>query len=187
MHAIGTPIGAGLLIGGVLLLRRSWQQRGGSIWLVHAGWLALAGGLVAFGQTWGAKLGGALGLMGLSLAGYAAVAATIEMRAAVGRGMPDVALDPEQRPTNWPRGIAKALLAIVLSGIAALGLGLNFALYVPMTPPDRIVIGGILVPVLWGGGMAWTLSDPRLLRATLLLTAISLLCYGAAFLPQTGP
>ena len=40
-----------------------------------------------------------------------------------------------------------------------------------MATHDRIVIGGILVPVLWGGGMAWTLSDAKLLRATLLLLA----------------
>ncbi len=32
--------------------------------------------------------------------------------------------------------------------------------------------------------MAWTLSDAKLLRATLLLLAISAVCYGIAFLPK---
>ena len=96
----------------------------------------------------------------------------------------DVALEPEERPTNWRRGAAKALLAIVLSGVASIGIGVAFALYMPMATHDRIVIGGILVPVLWGGGMAWTLSDAKLLRATLLLLAISAACYAMAFLPK---
>ena len=98
----------------------------------------------------------------------------------------DVALEPEERATNWRRGAAKALLAIVLSGVASIGIGVTFAIYMPMATHDRIVIGGILVPVLWGGGMAWTLSDAKLLRATLLLLAISAACYGMAFLPKVG-
>jgi hypothetical protein len=51
-------------------------------------------------------------------------------------------------------------------------------------PTDRIVIGGLLVPMLWGAGMAWTLSDAKLVRATLLLAVISAAAYAAAFLPK---
>jgi hypothetical protein len=57
-------------------------------------------------------------------------------------------------------------------------------MYMPIAAHDRMVVGGILVPLLWGGGMAWTLSDAKLLRATLLLLAISAVCYAMAFLPK---
>ena len=46
------------------------------------------------------------------------------------------------------------------------------------------MLGGILVPVLWGAGMAWTLSDAKLLRATIVLVSLSIVSYGIAFLPK---
>jgi hypothetical protein len=185
MEVYGTLIGSALLIGGVALLRASWMRpRRGKAYLRLAGWLIVIAALAAFIQAWGGEVGTAYALLALSVVAYCAVAAGIELRNAPNRMPCDVALEPEERPTNWRRGAAKALLAIVLSGVAAIGIGVAFALYMPMATHDRIVIGGILVPVLWGGGMAWTLSDAKLLRATLLLLAISAACYGVAFLPK---
>ena len=41
------------------------------------------------------------------------------------------------------------------------------------------------MPVLWGGGMAWTLSDAKLLRRNRSCSlAMSALGYGIAFLPK---
>jgi hypothetical protein len=57
----------------------------------------------------------------------------------------------------------------------------------PMATHDRMVVGGLLVPILWGAGMAWTLSDAKLVRATLVLGSISVLGYGIAFLPKVLP
>ena len=54
----------------------------------------------------------------------------------------------------------------------------------PIGAHDRIVVGGLLVPILWGAGMAWTLSDAKLLRATLVLGSVSAVGYGIAFLPK---
>ncbi len=95
-----------------------------------------------------------------------------------------LAAEPEERPTNWRRAIAKALLAIVLAGVAAFGVGEAFAVAMPIAAPDRIVIGGLLVPVLWGAGMAWTLADAKLLRATIALSIIAAASYTVAFLPK---
>ena len=185
MEVHGTIIGSALLIAGIALLRASWMRsRGGKGYLWLAGWLFLAAGLAAFSHAWGGEVGTAYALLGLSLVAYGAVAAGIELRSSPARMPRDAALEPEERATNWRRGAAKALLAIVLSGVASIGIGVAFALYMPMATHNRIVIGGILVPVLWGGGMAWTLSDAKLLRATLLLLAISVACYAMAFLPR---
>ena len=72
----------------------------------------------------------------------------------------------------------------MLAGIAAIGLGVAVAVNFPMPPQDRAVIGGLLVPILWGGGMAWTLCDPRLLRATIILLTVSAAGFAVAFLPK---
>jgi hypothetical protein len=185
MEVYGTLIGSALLIGGVALLRASWmRRRDGKAPLRLGGWLLLAAGLAAFVRTWGGEVGTVYALLALSVVAYCAVAFGIEVRNAPNRAPRADALEPEDRPTNWRRGAAKALLAIVLSGVAAIGVGVAFAIHMPMATHDRIVIGGILVPVLWGGGMAWTLSDAKLLRATFLLLVISAVCCAMAFLPK---
>jgi hypothetical protein len=152
-----------------------------------AGALLMVAGLVMLHQRWlarGANGVGYLALGAISLAAYALIATTHERRIDKRREPREATLDPEERPTNWRRGIGKALLAIVLAGIASIGVGVALAIYLPMPPADRAVIGGLLVPILWGGGMAWTLCDPRLVRATIILLAVSALGYGVAFLPK---
>jgi hypothetical protein len=177
--------GAALLVGGIALLSVSWRRRqGAKAHLRIGGWLLMLVGMVLYGTAWGAELGTAYGLLVLSLAAYAIVAAGVELRNAPARMPRETALEPEERQTNWRRGVAKSLLAIVLAGFAAIGIGVAFAVATPMPAHDRILIGGILVPVLWGGGMAWTLSDAKLLRATLLLLAVSAISYAIAFLPK---
>lgn len=174
-----------LLAAGVVMLRKRWLARknGGVAWLV-GGWLSVLAGFGVLGEAWGAELGTTYALGGLSLAAYAVIGATFELRGGRRREAREVPFDPEERPTNWPRGIAKALLAIVLAGIASIGIGVAVAVALPLPPQDRAVLGGLLVPILWGGGMAWTLSDPRLVRATLILLTVSALGYGVAFLPK---
>jgi hypothetical protein len=190
LQIIGEALaGAVLLTGGIALLSFSWRRRqGAKAHLRLGGWLLVLAGMVAFGMAWGPELGTAYGLLALSLAAYVIIAAGLELRRAPARSAsevaPDAALEPEERPTGWRRGVAKSLLAIVLAGVAAIGIGVAFAVAMPMPPHDRIVLGGLLVPVLWGGGMAWTLSDARLLRATLLLISISAISYAIAFLPK---
>ena len=180
---IGTFAATALLLGGIGLLRLVWA-RGGTLFATLAGWLLIAAGLTGYGYVWGGEAGTAYGLLALSAAAYLIVIAGVEMRVARVRPGREVALEPEDRPTNWGRAIAKSFLAVVLAGVAAVGIGVAFAVAMPLAPTDRIVVGGLLVPILWGAGMAWTLSDARLLRATLLLTVISAVSYAIAFLPK---
>lgn len=178
-------MGAALLTAGIALLGASWRKRRGfKAHLLMGGWLLIMAGLVLFALAWGAEVGTAYGLLAFSLAAYGIVTAGIELRQAQARAPREAALEPEERPTNWPRGVAKSLLAIALAGIASIGLGVAFAVAMPMAVHGRIVIGGLLVPILWGAGMAWTLSDARLLRATIVLVTASAAGYGIAFLPK---
>jgi hypothetical protein len=181
----GAVAGTAVLTAGIAILSASWRKRRGfKAHVLLGGWSLISGSFVLFGQMWGAEVGTFYALLLFSLVGFGIVAAGIELRQAHARSPREVALEPEDRPTNWPRGIAKSLLAIVLSGIASIGVGVAFALSMPMGVHDRVVIGGLLVPVLWGAGMAWTLSDAKLLRATIVLVSVSAVSYGVAFLPK---
>lgn len=180
-----TLAGTLFLLIGVGALAVSWRRRPASTWhLLVVGWLCVGGGLFVYSRAWGAEVGIAYGLLALSVAAYAVVAVGIEFRNSPARAAREVALEPEDRPTNWRRGVAKSLLAIVLAGIASIGVGVAIAVAMPMATVDRIMLGGVLVPVLWGGGMAWTLSDAKLLRATIVLVTVSIVSYGIAFLPK---
>ncbi|MFG1403967.1 hypothetical protein [Xanthobacter sediminis] len=172
------------MLAGVLFLRRRWQRRSDARpQHLAVGWLLIAAGGMAMVLSWRPELGLAHGLLAFSLMGYLVVFAGADYRSARLRAVRETSLAPQARRTNWARGTAKAFLAIVLSGVAAIGLGIAFALAMPLEIHDRVVLGGLLVPVLWGGGMAWTLCDARLLRATGVLLAVSAISYGVAFLP----
>lgn len=186
MTIAGGVLGGTLaLLLGVTALAISWRRRPASSWhLVSLGWLGIIAGHIGYARVWGAEVGIAYGLLALSIVAYAVVAMGVEVRGSPRRASREIALEPEERVVNWRRGVAKSLLAIVLSGIASIGVGVAIAVAMPMEIVDRIMLGGVLVPVLWGGGMAWTLSDARLLRATIVLVTVSVVSYGIAFLPK---
>ena len=178
-------IGLILLLAGLWLLRWSWLAgRGARRELMVGGWLSVGGGFIAFGCAFGAEVGIAYALVAFSLLAYVCVVATMEVRARRDGAAREAAPVPEQRKTGWGRAIFASLLAIVLSGVAAIGLGVAFAVAMPLPATDRIVVGGLLVPVLWGGGMAWTLADGKLVRAAVILIGFSAVGYGIAFLPK---
>jgi hypothetical protein len=170
---------------GTGLLRYSWIKSPDRSWVWPlAGWSAIAFGAIIHASATSTEIGIAYGFLSLTLVAYAAIALTLEFRSYKGRAPLSAALEPEERKTNWPRAIAKSLLAIVLAGVASIGVGVAFAVAMPFVIHDRVIIGGILVPVLWGAGMAWTLADRKLVRATLLLCLISVAGYAIAFAPK---
>lgn len=184
IETLGRLAGLVPLLCGVVLLRRCWRQRDASARTLAAGWGLILAGVWMFARAFGVKPGIASGLLALSLIAFAVIAVRADVRQARRRKAAPATFEPEPRRTDWMRAGAKAFLAVVLSGFTAIGLGVAFAVAMPLGPHDRIVIGGVLVPVLWGAGMAWTLSDARLARATAALLAASVFGYGIAFLPK---
>lgn len=177
--------GSGLLMLGLLALRMCWLRKPpAGPYLAAAGWGTIIAGLVVFVHAWNGVLGTALGLVALCTLAYVVVAGGVQVRTARRPAAPPRVLEPEERRTNWLRGTSKAFLAIVLAGFASIGLGIAFAVGMPLDTHDRILIGGLLVPLLWGAGMAWTLCDARLLRATAVLLCAAAFGYGVAFLPK---
>jgi hypothetical protein len=176
---------AALIAIGISLVRfsrqRSSSQELGS---PHFAWSAIALGFALFVVGCGAVPGLIYAFLAFGIGGYVAIASNITWRTSPTRGATSFAAEPEERPSNWFLASAKAVLALVLAGLAAFGIGEAFAVAMPLRAPDRIVVGALLVPILWGGGMAWTLADSKLRRAAIALAIIAAASFAIAFVPR---
>lgn len=174
---------APLTLAGALLLRQAWRKvTPRRPWLIIGGWgllaLALALGVVLLG----AARGPAIVLALASTVALILVATGVELRDAKRKAPREIALEPSERRRVVWRGWLRGFLAGPLAGVAALGCGLAVAICAPGQVQSRMVIGGLMVPFLWAGGMAWTLSDDKILRAFAVLSGVAVATLGAAFL-----
>ncbi len=175
-----------LIAGGALgaaLLRRSWVRRDGSVLgLLLAGWAILIGLLVAAFLLIGRVKGLALGRAMEGIGAHAIIWFGRVRRKAARVRDGDVAPEPLEEPGRFWRGVLRALLAGPLGMTAAMGVAFCVTVYLPGDPRTRIVLGGLLLPILWGLAMTWTLADRRLLRATAVLVGTSIIGFGLAAL-----
>lgn len=178
-------IAAAILIvtgAGVWMLRRSWQARDEdkTYWRL-GGWLLLLGCLAASAWPLGEARGPFIALTLASVAALAVVASGYRLRERkTGRG--SLAPEPAERPSTTWRGVLRWLLAGPIGMISAMGLGICYAVWTPGEPQTRLVIGGLIVPLAWGGAMAWTLADSRIVRATAVLVGVAILGFGASIM-----
>lgn len=177
---------AGLLVAGVAaaaLMRSAWRRRGAAgpgPWML--GWAVLLAALGVAGLVLGPARGAFAGSALISLAALALVASGLERRSPARAPARDPALEPSERPARVWRGVLRVLLAGPIGGIAAIGTGLAVVVWAPGAAQTRIVLGGLLAPILWAGGMAWTLSDDKILRATAVLTGVAVATFAASAL-----
>lgn len=165
-------------VAGALLLRRDWRARDGDARARWGGWGVIVATLGAATAIAGARgLFMALGLVSVAALGVVARGAEIRPARAARAARESLAPEPAERVlTGWQRTL-RWLLAGPIGMIAAIAVGIAWSVWVPGAPQTRLAVGGMLVPVLWGGAMAWTLADDRILRATLVLVGTA----GAGF------
>ena len=174
---------APLPLAGAVLLKRAWDGPSPNRpWLILGGWGLLVVAIAASVPLLGAARGPSVVLAIGSTAVLVLVAAGVERRNAKKKAARELAPEPSDRRRVAWRGWLRGFLAGPLAGIAALGSGLAVAICAPGQIQTRMVIGGLMVPFLWAGGMAWTLSDDKILRAFGVLAGVSVLTLGAAFL-----
>jgi hypothetical protein len=178
-----------ILAGGVLgawLLRSAWRRRGGGGRAqLLGGWAVLTATVIWPCWVLGPVRGPFVAAMLLSLAALAVVAQGAVFRTArAGRnpGTDSLAPEPVERPTTGWRSVLRWSLAGPIGMIAAMAVGICYAVWVPGEPQTRLLIGGLIVPVVWGAAMAWTLADGRILRAAAVLTGTALTGFGLAIL-----
>ncbi|KTE17484.1 hypothetical protein [Sphingopyxis sp. H115] len=166
---------------GAWLLRRSWQARQRQTGLVALGWLLIVAATILPAWLLGPARGPFVALAIVPVAALAVVAANYTVRQAKARAEREsLAPEPSDRATTKGRETLRWLLAGPIGMIAAMGVGIAWAALVPGEQQTRLVVGGLLVPLIWGGCMAWTLADNRILRATAVLTGVAIISFTAA-------
>jgi len=177
---------------GAWLLRKAWKARAGEGGIEKlAGWAIILATLVWPAWVLGPARGPFIAETLISVAALVVVAsgATVKARKASrtrssggGNGNDSLAPEPLDRPTTAWRTTLRWLLAGPIGMIAAMGVGICYAVWVPGEPQTRLLIGGLIVPFVWGGAMAWTLADNRILRATAVLVGTTMAGFGLAIL-----
>lgn len=173
-------------LGGVWALRRSWRlggSRGRWPWLL-SGWAMILVSLIAPAWMLGPVRGPFIALSLVPVAALYLVALGLQVRKArAGRaGRESLAPEPLERPSTTWRTILRWSLAGPIGMVAALAIGIAYAVWVPGAAQTRLVVGGLLVPVVWGAAMAWTLADNRIIRATAVLVGTALIGFTASIL-----
>lgn len=168
---------------GAWMLRRSWRTRGGHAGWRRGGWAMLAATLLWPAFVIGPARGPFLAVVLISAGAFAVVATGLEVRPARAlRARESLAPEPAERPTTRWRTTLRWLLAGPIGMVAAMGIGICYAVWAPGELHTRLLIGGLIVPVAWGSAMAWTLADSRILRATAVLVGASVAGFGLAML-----
>lgn len=169
--------------GGAFLLKGAWQRRTTRRpWLITAGWTLLAVAAVLPAFWLGSARGPFIALAMLPIGAFLIVLFGMQLRQNRNRKAREAALEPSDRPSSTWRGWLRVLLAGPIGMMAALGIAVAYTVWIPGAPQTRMIVGGLLVPILWGGAMAWTLSDDKILRAAALLAGISAVTFSGAFL-----
>lgn len=177
---------------GAWMLRRAWRQgskkgsnngSNSARWR-WAGWATLLATLIWPGFVMGAARGPFIAIMLVSAAAFVVVASGLEVRAARAprAARESLAPEPADRPTTRWRTTLRWLLAGPIGMIAAMAVGICYAVWAPGETHTRLLVGGLMVPVVWGGAMAWTLADSRIVRATAVLVGTSVAGFGLAIL-----
>jgi hypothetical protein len=131
--------------------------------------------------SFGTEVGIPLTLETAALAAFVFILSRIERRG--DRRRPDRASHQEARTSlQWLRGTGRAVIAGPLGLVAALGVGIGIATLLPVAEQTRLILGGLIVPSVWCGAIAWAMCDRRLIPQAIAFTAIGGIGFGAAFL-----
>lgn len=183
MIALATPL---LIVGGgagAWLLRTAWGNRKTKRpALLAGGWAVILTTILLGAVVVGPVKGTALAVAMVSIGALLVVAQGLTRRPQRDTRKLGLAPEPLDGPSRAWRGWLKALLAGPLGMTAAMGVAFCYATWVPGDPRTRVIVGGLMVPILWGCAMTWTLADQRLLRSTAVLAGTTIVSFGLAAL-----
>lgn len=166
------------------MLRRAWVLKAGKAPWRRAGLCLLSLSILWPAWVLGEARGPFIALTLLSVAAFGIIASGYTLRPAKASraAREGLAPEPAERAPSWWRTTLRWSLAGPIGMVAAMGLGISYAVWAPGAMQSRLLIGGLIVPLAWGGAMAWTLADSRILRATAVLVGTAIVGFGAAML-----
>lgn len=161
--------------GAAILLRRAWRHPSTARpALIIGAWITIGALVAVAAGIMGSARGPAFAMALIPVGALALVATGVKRREANGRVARSRALEPSLRGSKVWRGFLRTLVAAPLGCIVSLTLGIAWTVWLPADPQTRIVLGGVWVPLLWAGAMAWALTDDRILRPALTMIALTL-------------
>ncbi len=188
MSDVAFPVAIVAIIAGSLAgawsLRRAWQLKTGKALWRRAGLALLGATLLWPAWTLGEARGPFVAVTLLSVTALGVIASGYTRRPARAQRATRDGLAPEpaeRAPSAW-RTTLRWSLAGPIGMVAAMGLGISYAVWASGEIQTRLLIGGLIVPLAWGAAMAWTLADSRILRAAAVLVGTSIIGFGAAML-----
>lgn len=96
-------------------------------------------------------------------------------------------LDSPSRPVRLVRIATRCVLASLFAGAATLTLLVAWAVHGIGSLHDRVLLGSLILPFLWGAGAIWALTDERLLRPVIGLTAVTAIGAAAVLVTDAPP
>jgi hypothetical protein len=178
---IAIVLGPALSLAGVVIAYRGWRDRSRAAMVLAA--LLWATSMAAWVRGFGAEIGIALALETAALIAFVFILTRIERRTV--REAKDRVAEPLlPAPGHRLRGVVRAATAGPIGLVAALGIGVAFALTAPLVEQTRLILAGLIVPSLWAGAIVWTLASTRPGVAALWLAAAGGAGFAIAFLPQ---
>ncbi len=179
MALLTWTLSVGAACGAAWCLREAWRRGPTNprlAWLL-GGWALVAAALVAAAVAGGFDAGTMIGLSVVSTLAYILIGATAQRRRAKARKERAApALDPLARPRRPLRAVARTVLTVVLPATASFAMAAAYAAHGPGLLIDRAALMSWILPLVWGAGLAWTLAEERLLRATIPLAALTAVC-----------
>ncbi|MCW2413366.1 MULTISPECIES: hypothetical protein [unclassified Sphingobium] len=165
-------------------LRRAWRLKAGK-----TSWRGIGLALLGVTLLWPAWIIGeargpfvAVNLLSVVALGVVASSYTFRPHKAGRVAREGLAPEPAERASSAWRTTLRWSLAGPIGMVAAMSLGISYAVWAPGEIQTRLLIGGLIVPLAWGSAMAWTLADSRILRATFVLVGTAIVGFGAATL-----
>jgi len=166
--------GAVLAVAGPVLLRRAWLKSDGAAALTAGGWALLILCFPLWALAGGIDRGTAMGVVAVMAAALALIAATAPRplrRPSTGAVRePRASVAPRRTAGDLLRRAGRFVTTGPLAAAAAVALTLALALHGPGAEATRTVTAVLLLPLMWGAGMAWAASDIRPLRPAVGLT-----------------
>lgn len=169
---------------GIAVLRYAWRWQ--DRWhaaAVVGGWAVLGAAVLMHSAAFSAEVGPAIAVTAFCIAGIAAAAFGLEIRAAKTASARERFIDPSENPVHLGRAVLRTLTTGVLSLIAGLCVGMTFTACMPISAPNAVVFGVFATLLVWAGLAVWAVTDARVARTGGILLVVAAVAYGLAVSP----
>ena len=161
------------IVSGTGLLFLNWKGKLPGTPAKLVGWLLLLVAAYLSILSWGPEFGTAYWLC--FIACTAGVFVALEAEPWVPKATQARAAIQFASPPQWLKQFLLFLFIFFVGGLASMNLAILISLWLPGELVDRMAIGVILTPILWGAAMYWTTAYQR---SALISLPVILLCSG---------